>query len=112
MTPIEMALALVVAHAVADYPLQGDFLSKAKNRANPIPGVPWWQAMWAHSAIHGGAVALVTGIWWLGVLEAIVHFWIDDLKCNGKLSFNQDQFFHIAFKCLWLFVALNLENAQ
>ena len=32
MSPIEMALALIAAHAVADYPLQGDFLSKAKNR--------------------------------------------------------------------------------
>lgn len=25
--------ALMLAHALADYPLQGDFLSKAKNRA-------------------------------------------------------------------------------
>jgi hypothetical protein len=107
MTPIEMGLALIAAHALADYPLQGDFLSKAKNRSAPIPGVPWWQAMSAHAAIHGGAVGLITGYWWLGVAEAAVHFWIDDLKCRGKLSFNQDQFFHIAFKALWLFVALN-----
>lgn len=105
MGAAEMAFALVAAHALADYPLQGDFLSKAKNRANPIPGVPWWQAMWAHSAIHGGAVALVTGIWWLGVLEAAVHFIIDDQKCTGKLSFNQDQFLHIGFKGLWLAIA-------
>ena len=107
MGAAEMAFSLVAAHALADYPLHGDFLSKAKNRANPIPGVPWWQAMWAHSAIHGGAVGLITGYWWLGVMEALAHFIIDDLKCTGKLSFNQDQFFHIAFKALWLFVALN-----
>ena len=32
---------LMVGHALADYPLQGDFLAKAKNRTAPIPGVPW-----------------------------------------------------------------------
>lgn len=111
MSPIEMVLALVAAHALADYPLQGDFLAKAKNRSAPIPGVPWWQAMWAHSAIHGGAVALVTGIWWLGVAEAIVHFWIDDRKCTGKLTFNQDQALHIAFKALWLAIAVYITGA-
>ena len=28
-----MAIALVAGHALADYPLQGDFLAKAKNPA-------------------------------------------------------------------------------
>lgn len=94
--------ALVAAHALCDYPLQGDFLAKAKNRSEPIPGAPWWQALGAHAAIHGGAVGLVTGTWWLGVLEAASHFIIDDLKCRGKLSFNQDQAAHIAFKLAWV----------
>lgn len=106
MTAIEMALMLVAAHALADYPLQGDFLAKAKNRANPIPGVPWWQAMWAHSAIHGGAVGMITGLWWLGVLEAVLHFGIDDAKCRGKITFNQDQAAHIVAKALWLAIAV------
>ena len=70
MSPIVMLAALIAAHAVCDYPLQGDFLAKAKNRTMPIPGVPWWQALGAHAAIHGGAVGLITGIWWLGLLEA------------------------------------------
>jgi hypothetical protein len=35
--------ALVAAHALCDYPLQGDFLARAKNRAAPIAGVPWYQ---------------------------------------------------------------------
>ena len=106
MTAIEMGLLLIAGHALADYPLQGDFLSKAKNRANPIPGVPWWQALWAHSSIHGAVVGLVTGIWWLGVAEALAHFWIDDAKCTGKLTFNQDQAAHIVLKALWLGIAI------
>lgn len=110
MDTLPMLAALIAAHAVCDYPLQGDFLAKAKNRAMPIPGVPWWQALGAHAAIHGGAVGLITGIWWLGLLEAASHFVIDDLKCTGKLGagargFNADQAAHIACKLLWVATA-------
>lgn len=94
--------AMMAAHALADYPLQGDFLSKAKNRSAPIPGVPWYQALGAHAIIHGGAVALITRSPALGIAEAIVHAITDDLKCRGKLSFNQDQAIHLACKALWL----------
>lgn len=99
---ISTAILLVGAHALADYPLQGDFLSKAKSQANPIPGVPWWQAMAAHAAIHGLFVYLITGLWILFVAEVVAHFLIDHLKCAGRLSFNQDQALHIACKALWL----------
>ncbi len=101
-----MAVLLVGGHALADYPLQGDFLAKAKNRTAPIPGVPWLQALGAHAAIHGLFVAAVTGIWWLFLLEAAAHFAIDDAKCRGALSFNQDQALHIACKAAWLLIAI------
>jgi hypothetical protein len=94
-------LALLCAHALADYPLQGDFLSKAKNRAAPIPGVPWYQALGAHAIIHGGAVAYITGRTSLGVAEMAIHAVTDDLKCQGRLSFNQDQAIHAVCKLLW-----------
>lgn len=99
-----MAIALVGAHFVCDYPLQGDFLSKAKNRTAPIPGVPYWQALGAHSAIHGAAVALITGIWWLFIAEAAIHWLTDDAKCRGRLSLNQDQAIHMICKGAWLIV--------
>lgn len=102
---ITLFFFLVVAHALADYPLQGDFLSKAKNRAAPITGVPWWQALGAHALIHGGFVALITNSVLLGIFEVVAHFVIDDLKCRGKLTFNQDQFLHIGCKVVWVFLA-------
>ena len=108
MNALPMFFGLIAAHALCDYPLQGDFLSKAKNRLAPIPGVPWWQALWAHGAIHGGAVALVTGVWWLGLLEAAGHFVIDDMKCSGRLRFNQDQYAHLLCKVAWLVIAVNV----
>lgn len=100
-----MLLALVAAHALCDYPLQGDFLAKAKSRTAPMSGVPWWQALGAHAAIHGGAVGLITGIWWLGLLEFGAHFLIDDLKCRGGLSFNGDQLLHLLCKVAWVIIA-------
>lgn len=100
-----MAVLLIGGHALCDYPLQGDFLSKAKNRAAPIPGVPWWQALGAHSFIHGAMVAIVTGLWWLALPEIIIHWLTDDAKCRGKLTFNQDQSIHIACKMAWLLIA-------
>lgn len=101
-------IALIGVHFVADYPLQGDFLSKAKNRTAPIPGVPYWQALGAHSAIHGAFVALITGIWWLFIAEAAIHWLTDDAKCAGRLSFNQDQAIHLICKAAWFGVWLVL----
>lgn len=111
MTAWTMLLLLLVGHAIADYPLQGDFLSKAKNRAAPIPGVPWWQALGAHATIHGGVVGLITGAWWLGVAEAVVHAITDDAKCRGRISFNQDQAIHVACKVVWVLIAALLLTA-
>ena len=92
---------ILAGHAIADYPLQGDFLAKAQNRHAPLPGVPWYHAMIAHAVIHGAAVFAVTGAWWLGALEAIAHAVIDDRKCAGKMTFDTDQALHIACKAAW-----------
>lgn len=108
MSGVAIFAALCVGHALADYPLQGDFLAKAKNRVAPIPGVPWWQALGAHAAIHGGFVAAITGLWWLGVAEALIHAVTDDAKCRGRISYNTDQAIHIACKAVWALVAIQV----
>lgn len=104
--PFLILIALIAAHALCDYPLQGDFLAKAKNRTAAIPGVPWWQAMGAHAVMHGAAVALITGIWWLSVLEAAIHWITDDAKCRSKIDFNTDQAIHLICKAAWFGVWL------
>nr|WKF58801.1 hypothetical protein HUO10_003302 [Paraburkholderia busanensis] len=105
---MKMFLMLLIGHVIADYPLQGEFLARAKNRTNPIPGVPWWQAMFAHALIHAGAVWLITGSLFLGFAEFVMHHWIDDSKCRGKLSFNQDQALHVLCKFMWVVAAMVL----
>ena len=98
---ISLFLSLLFAHFLLDYPLQGDFLSKAKNRLNPIPHVPWYQAMFAHTAMHGLAVGFITGIPLFGILEMAIHWWTDDQKCRGELTYNQDQIIHVVSKLIW-----------
>ena len=92
---------MIFVHCLADYPLQGDFLSMAKNHKKPIPGVPWYQALGAHSAIQSGGVWLITGSLLCATLEFIAHALIDYLKCDGKISFNEDQAAHIVCKVLY-----------
>lgn len=99
-------ILLVVGHFIADYPLQGEFLAKAKNRKRPVKGVPWYQALIAHSMIHGGAVYIITGNPFLFLLEVFLHFLIDDAKCQSKLDFNTDQALHIGCKLLYFAILL------
>jgi len=94
---IEIAAFLVAAHFVADYPLQGDFLAKAKFDG-PLRA---WH-LFGHSAIHGGAVLLVTGSLLLCLLETVAHMAIDEAKVRGWTSFAQDQTLHMACKATWL----------
>jgi len=97
-----LLLLLFAGHALCDYPLQGDFLSKAKNHKSPIPGVPFWQALTAHSLIHMGMVLLITNSIELAIAEFIVHWVTDYSKCGGLISYNQDQFIHYFSKVLWI----------
>lgn len=114
---ISLLCLLIVGHALADYPLQGDFLARAKNHTAPIPGVPWIHGLFWHSVIHGGAVGLITGSVLLGVLETLVHMGIDHAKCAGwfgesadpavidyfqRRAFHIDQALHVACKVLWV----------
>lgn len=103
-----LALLLIV-HAIADYPLQGDWLSKAKNhRLSLVPGECIWPgALASHAAIHAGGVWLVTGSAALAVAEFAAHATIDFAKCDGRLSYNLDQGLHVACKIAWAAVLVS-----
>jgi hypothetical protein len=103
---IELFALLLFAHFLFDYPLQGDWLARAKNRSDPIPHVPWYQAMFAHTAMHGMAVWIITGIPLLGLAEMAIHWITDDLKLQGELTFNQDQAIHIVCKAVWAVITV------
>ena len=104
--------ALFIGHAYADYAFQTDFMAKAKNRHNPIifgdvpadapPGSLWIFVLSAHSAIHAGMVWVLTACGWLGLAEFILHWLIDWLRMEGKISFNVDQFSHLGCKAAYV----------
>lgn len=100
---LTLALLLLAAHWVADYPLQGDFLATAKQKG-PLRAYH----LIAHAGIHGGAVALVTGNVWLGLAEWALHTVIDELKVKGWTSFALDQALHIVCKLVWVGVVFSL----
>ena len=107
-----LLLALVIGHTVADFPLQGVFLSEVKNRhlkkSQPVntksPKGLWIQGMSAHSLIHCGTVWLITGSVLLGLVEFVLHWIIDYSKCENWIGFNTDQFLHCC--CKLAYVAL------
>ena len=98
---MDILLLLIAAHFLVDYPLQGDFLARGKNRMSPIEGVPFWHPLTAHATIHGGFVGIITGSAVLGIAETVIHWLTDDAKCRGRISYNTDQAIHIACKALW-----------
>lgn len=107
--PPIIAFALLAGHMLADYPLQQP-IWEFKNRNNPKPGIPWYQAMFAHVTIHGFFVAVITGVWWLGALEAICHWFIDTAKCDGKINYDLDQALHITCKSIWFIILMIMMN--
>jgi hypothetical protein len=100
---LRIALFLLAAHWVCDYPLQGQFLSDAKSK-----GPLRYYHLVAHAGIQGAAVALVTGSVWLGLAEWWAHTIIDELKAQGKTTLAVDQALHIACKAVWLLLLLAL----
>ncbi|WP_250519488.1 DUF3307 domain-containing protein [Caballeronia sp. NCTM1] len=96
---------LMVGHSLADYPLQGDFLAQGKNRHTPVGAIFWPHAIFAHSMIHAGFVALVTGSIWLGLAEAVIHAITDLLKCDNWIGLRFDQTIHIVSKFAWAVIA-------
>jgi hypothetical protein len=96
---------LIFGHFVADYPLQGPYLSEAKNPDSALGqnGV-WKHALFAHAYIQSGFVLLFTGSLHCAVIELVAHAFIDYGKCKKYITYNTDQALHIACKVLYLFV--------
>ncbi len=102
---LELAIKLLAAHAVCDYPLQGDYLAKTKSPWISGNGLVWIHSLTAHAMIHAGAVLMVTGSVALALAEFVLHWLIDLGKCAGKYGYHTDQAMHIACKLLWFAIA-------
>lgn len=97
-----LVLVLLFGHALADYPLQGDFIAKFKAPGSRLGGeLVWPWVMGAHCVIHAGFVLVITGSPVLALLEFVLHFSIDVCKCAGLIGFHDDQSLHVLCKVAW-----------
>ena len=106
MQPAMVLLLLLAGHALADYPLQGEFMANAKNRNTQVGALFWPWVLPCHALIHGAFVAVITGSVALGVAETAVHGVTDWLKCENKINIHVDQAIHVACKVLWFLIWL------
>lgn len=107
---MKLLFALIIGHALCDYPLQGDPMAIGKNRHIPPRNVPpgqkvctiWPYWLTAHALIHAGAVWLITGNVWCALAELILHWWIDFAKCENWTNIHADQALHIVCKVAYV----------
>jgi len=110
MDIVALLFALLVAHALFDFPLQGDATAINKNpdaNTSLQKAVPWYYWMASHALLHGGGVALVTGSVVLGMLETVCHFLIDLGKCKNLYTIHLDQALHLLCKVIWVALFLS-----
>lgn len=96
--PLAVFFALAIGHAVADFPLQSEYLAKQKNRHLADGRDEWIVALSAHVAIHAGAVWLLTGSVLLASAELVLHALIDLGKSERKFGLLADQALHLICK--------------
>lgn len=78
---MEKILWIILAHYIADYPLQGDFLAQTKGK--------YWYSLLVHSVIYGLTIALalkLLGLFaiWKAIALIISHMIIDYKKATAK----------------------------
>lgn len=104
---IHYLILFVGAHFLCDFPLQGQFLSDAKNPTNEAVGKKLWKiALPAHAWIQGLAVYLITGSIVLFVVEFLSHTYIDYVRCKGGFTFGQDQAVHLILKVIYALIII------
>jgi hypothetical protein len=112
---ITVLFKLLIAHAVCDFPLQGDGIGYGKNRRNPPRGVPvgqkpvaiWVHRLTAHALIHAGGVWIATGNIHFAIAELVLHWLIDWVKCENLTNPNSDQCLHLLCKIVYAILSSN-----
>lgn len=88
---------LVLVHFVADWPLQSDFIAKAKSPWRPEgAGGLWFWALTAHASTHALGTYLVTRRVDCALFVLGTHWIVDLMKCRGAIGIHVDQILHLS----------------
>lgn len=99
-----LLIRVLIAHFLSDFVLQSDTMVKNKSHFSKY--------MLLHIALIYATTILLTGLWWVSAVIALLHYLIDVLKIKakkiGKLSevelFIADQFLHVfSLVLVWAF---------
>ena len=102
---LNLLILLTLAHFVCDFVLQSDRMAVEKSSGRDVTLYwGWWLS--AHAATHGLAVALLTGIPVLGLMEMFLHAIIDWAKIRFRLTLMLDQSLHLLCKLIWVSLLL------
>ena len=88
-------------HALADFPLQGDYIAKQKARRQADSLSVWIVALSAHCVIQAGGVWLISGSLAYFAAELVTHALIDVCKGEGKFGLIADQSLHLGCKLIY-----------
>lgn len=105
--PFALFFAFLCVHALADFPLQGEYVARQKTRKTSSSSSEWIVALSAHCLIQAGGVWLVSGSLALGITELILHCLIDLGKGEGKFGLVTDQLLHVACKVVYVVLLMN-----
>jgi hypothetical protein len=105
--PLALFAAFVIAHALADFPLQGDYLARQKCRRQATGQADWIVALAAHSVIHAGGVWLVSDSLAFAAAEFVLHGLIDLGKGEGKYGLVVDQLLHLTCKLAYALILVS-----
>lgn len=104
---MKILFLLLFVHFLADFPLQGDFLSQAKSPTSNFKNIDPFLCMMIHCFIQAMFVFVVTGSPALALIEYNIHGALDIAKCANRISFRQDQLLHILSKVIYTILLTN-----
>lgn len=110
MNWFEIIFILLFLHALGDFALQSDVMSREKNRHNRAPTYmpsgqkpkkTWVYWLIAHAFIQGGLIYVFFPILPIAVFEVVSHFIVDYLKCENITSPHHDQLIHVILRIIY-----------
>ena len=102
--PLALFFAFTIMHALADFPLQGEFLAIQKARRTANDRRMWVVALTAHCLIQAGGVWLVSGSMAFAATELLLHGLIDLGKGEQRFGILVDQGLHLLCKLVYALI--------